>query len=198
MTIHNNNSYPKAESRPFSIVSKHGHSRTDNYYWLKDRENPNVIAYLNAENEYFDQVMAPTKALQDELYLEMKSRIKEDDSTVPYKDDDFYYYARFEEGKEYPVYCRKKDSLENEEEVLVDGNLLAENHDYLNFHLSISPDHKLAAVIMDTQGRNFFTIKIKDLASGEMLADIVEDTRGGVEWAHDNRSFFYADRKSVV
>ncbi len=183
---------PKAESRPYSLVSKHGHQRNDNYYWLNDRENPEVIAYLNAENDYFDQIMAPTKTLQEELYMEMKNRIKEDDSTVPYKDDDFYYYARFEEGKEYPVYCRKKYSLDNEEEIVVDGNQLAENHTYLNFHVSISTDHQLAAIIMDTQGRNFFTIKVKELTRGELLPDTIEDTRGGVEWANDNKSFFYA------
>jgi oligopeptidase B len=190
---------PIAEVIPFEVVSKHGHVRVDNYYWMNDRENPNVIEYLEAENQYLDTMMGHTKMFQEKLFNEMKSRIKEDDATVPYKLDDYYYYVRYVEGGEYPVYCRKKGSLEAPEEIIMDGNELGRDKPYLNFYTSISPDHNLAAIIMDIQGRNFYTIIIKDMRTGEMLPDRIEDTRGGIAWTNDNRSFYYSipDRETL-
>jgi oligopeptidase B len=183
---------PLAEVIPFEVVSQHGHVRLDNYYWLNDRENPKVIDYLNAENQYLDTMMGHTKIFQEKLFNEMRGRIKEDDSTVPYKLDDYYYYVRYVEDGEYPIYCRKKGSLEAQEEIVMDGNELGQDKPFLSFYTSISPDHNLAAIIMDIQGRNFYTIMVKDMRTGEMLPDRIEDTRGGIAWTNDNRSFYYS------
>jgi len=183
---------PLAEVIPFEVVSKHGHVRVDNYYWLNDRENPKVIDYLNAENLYLDTMIGHTKVFQEKLFNEMRGRIKEDDSSVPYKLDDYYYYVRYVEDGEYPIYCRKKGSLEAPEEIVMDGNELGMDKPFLNFYTSISPDHNLAAIIMDIQGRNFYTIMVKDMRTGEMLPDRIEDTRGGIAWTNDNRSFYYS------
>lgn len=183
---------PVAEVKPFEIIANHGHVRVDNYYWLNDREDPAVIDYLNAENQYLDTMMGHTKVFQEKLFNEMRSRIKEDDSSVPYKLDDYYYYVRYVEGGEYPIYCRKKDSLDAPEEIIMDGNELGKDKPYLNFYTSVSPDHNLAAIIMDTQGRNFYTIMVKDLRTGDILTDRIEDTRGGIAWTNDNKSFYYS------
>ncbi len=182
---------PIAEQRPHEIVAAHGHVRIDPYYWLNDRENPDVISYLESENSYLDTMMAHTKEFQEKLFNELKGRIKEDDSSVPYKIDDYYYYTNYIEGGEYAIYCRKKGSLEAQEEIILDGNLLGKDQSYLNFFTSVSPDHQLAAIIMDTVGRNFYDIRIKDLNTGEMLPDVIKNTRGGVIWTNDNRSFYY-------
>jgi oligopeptidase B len=183
---------PVAEVKPFELIAKHGHVRVDNYYWLNDREDPAVIDYLNAENKYLDTMMGHTKVFQEKLFNEMRSRIKEDDSSVPYKLDDYYYYVRYVEGGEYPIYCRKKSTLDAPEEIIMDGNELGKDKPYLNFYTSVSPDHNLAAIIMDTQGRNFYTIMVKDLRTGELLTDRIEDTRGGIAWTNDNKSFYYS------
>ncbi len=183
---------PVAKIEPFEVVSKHGHTRTDNYYWLKNREDSTVINYLTAENNYLDTMMAHTDDFQEALFEEMRGRIKEDDSSVPYKLDDYYYYTRFVTGGEYPIYCRKKGSLDAPEEIVADGNELGKDQSYFNFFTSVSPDHKLAAIVMDTVGRNFYTVKFKDLATGKMLADKIPNTRGGYQWTNDNKSMYYA------
>lgn len=183
---------PIAEVKPFEITSKHGDKRVDNYYWLNDRENAEVIDYLTAENQYLDTMMAHTKGFQDKLFNEMRSRIKEDDSSVPYKLDDYYYYSRYVEGGEYPIYARKKDSLDAQEEIIMDGNELGKGKSFLTFWTSVSPDHNLAAIIMDTVGRNFYTVMIKDLRTGEMLPDKIENIRSNAEWTNDNKSFYYS------
>ncbi len=183
---------PLANIKPFEITANHGHTRTDNYYWLNERENPEVIDYLNAENKFLDTMMAHTKGFQDQLFNEMRARIKEDDSSVPYKLDDYYYYSRFVEGGEYPVYCRKKESMDATEEVIMDGNELGKDKSYLNFFTSVSPDHNLAAIIMDTVGRNFYHIIIKDLRTGEILPDKIENIRSSAVWTNDNQSFYYS------
>ncbi|MGY6561431.1 MAG: S9 family peptidase [Luteibaculaceae bacterium] len=187
-----NVSAPKATIKPFEIVAKHGHKRIDNYYWLNEREDQEVLDYLNAENAYLDTMLAHTKDFQKVLFNEMRSRIKEDDSSVPYKLDDYYYYTRYVEGGEYRIHARKKGSLDAQEEILVDGNQLGEGESYLNFFVSVSHCHTLAAIIMDTQGRNFYTVKIKDLRTGEMLPDKVENIRSSAVWAKDNKSFYYS------
>jgi oligopeptidase B len=183
---------PVAKIEPFEVVSKHGHTRTDNYYWLKNREDSTVIDYLTAENDYLDTMMAHTDAFQEALFEEMRGRIKEDDASVPYKLDDYYYYTRFVTGGEYPIYCRKKGSLDAPEEIVADGNELGKGQSYFNFFTSVSPDHKLAAIVMDTVGRNFYTVKFKDLETGKMLRDKIPNTRGGYEWTNDNKSMYYA------
>ena len=183
---------PVAEPKPFEILAKHGHSRIDPYYWLKDKENPQVIDYLNAENAYLDTMLSHTKVFQDSLFSEMRSRIKEDDASVPYKLDDYYYYNRFEQGGEYAIYCRKKGSLDAPEEIIVDGNELGKDKSFFNFYISVSPDHQKVAVMMDTVGRNFYTIMVKDLNNGSFLSDQIDNTRGGIEWMNDNLSFFYS------
>jgi oligopeptidase B len=183
---------PVAKVEPFELLSNHGHLRVDNYYWLNDREDPEVIAYLEAENAYLDTMMGHTKSFQEALFQEMKARIKEDDSSVPYQLDDYFYYMRFVEGGEYPIYCRRKGSMEAKEEIIIDGNELGKDKAYLNFYVSVSPDHQLAAIILDTQGRNFYNIIVKDLKTGQILPDQIEDTRGGVAWTNDNLSFYYS------
>ncbi|MFD2036623.1 S9 family peptidase [Belliella marina] len=183
---------PVATVKPFEITAKHGHTRVDDYYWLNDREDQEVIDYLNAENAYLDTMMAHTKGFQEDLFKEMRSRIKEDDSSVPYKLDDYYYYSRYVEGGEYPIYARKKGSLDAKEEIVMDGNELGKGKSYLNFFTSVSEDHNLAAIIMDTVGRNFYTVVIKDLQTGEMLPDRIENIRSSAVWANDNKSFYYS------
>ncbi|WP_293014392.1 S9 family peptidase [Mongoliibacter sp.] len=183
---------PVAKIKTHEITAKHGHVRTDNYYWLNDRENQEVIDYLNAENAYMDTMLAHTKGFQDQLFKEMRSRIKEDDASVPYKLDDYYYYSRYVEGGEYPIYARKKGSLDAEEQIIMDGNELGKGKSFLNFFTSVSHDHNLVAIIMDTQGRNFYNVMIKDLRTGEILPDKIEDIRSSAVWTKDNKSFYYS------
>lgn len=183
---------PVAAIKPFEIVSKHGHSRMDNYYWLNDREDPEVITYLEDENRYFDQMLSHTKLFQQELFQEMRARVKEDDSSVPSQIDDYFYYTRHIEGGEYPIYARKKGSLDSEEEILVDGNELGKGQPFLNFFISISPNHQLMAIIMDTQGRNFYQVRIKNLETGDFYPEQILDIRSSTAWTNDNQSFYYA------
>jgi len=190
---------PVANIIPHELTSKHGDTRLDNYYWMNDREDQAVIDHLTAENNYLDTMMAHTKDFQEALFNEMRGRIKEDDSSVPYKLDDYYYYSRFVTGGEYPIYCRKKGSLEAPEEIIADGNELGKGQSFFNFFTSVSPDHKLVAIVMDTIGRNFYTVKFKDITTGKYLADKIPDTRGGYSWTNDNKSIFYAvpDKKTL-
>ncbi len=182
---------PMAEKKPFELVAKHGHKRNDDYYWLKNREDSAVINYLKAENTYRDAMLAHTKSLQDKLFAEMKGRIKEKDESVPYKLDDYFYYTRYEDGAEYPIYCRKKSSLENAEEIIANGNELGKGHEYFSFFAETSPNHNIAALVMDTVGRRFYTLKFKDMLTGKMLTDKIEGTTGNIEWANDNKTVLY-------
>jgi oligopeptidase B len=159
---------PVAAKKPKELTI-HGHTRIDNYYWLKERENPEVIAYLEAENAYRESVMKGSKQFEEDLYHEMVGRIKQDDESVPYKDNGYYYYTRYEENREYPVYCRKKGSLESDEEILANVNELAEGHSYFQVGgLSVSPDNRFMAIGIDTVSRRKYTIYIKDLETGVM------------------------------
>src|SRR6056297_2475139 len=136
---------PDAEKKPKELTI-HGDTRIDNYYWMNDRDNPEVIDYLKSENEYTKAALKPTEDLQDKLFKEMKSRIKEDDKSVPYKKNGYYYYVRYQEGKEYPLYCRKKGSLDAKEEILLNVNKMAEGYDFYRVSRpSISPNNKLLA-----------------------------------------------------
>lgn len=174
-------------------LSVHGDTRIDNYYWLNDPKNPEVIAYLEAENAYKDQMLAHTKDFQEKLFEEMKGRIKEDDQSVPYKDNGYYYLTRYVQGGEYPIYARKKGNLEAKEEILLNVNELAKPYGYFNVTgLSVSPDNKILAYNEDTLSRRIYTIKFKNLETGEMLADQVPGVEGySPAWANDNKTVFY-------
>ena len=173
-------------------IEKHGDKRIDNYYWLNERENPEVIDYLNKENEYYQKSTAHTKPLQDDLFTEMKSRIKEDDSSVPYFYNGYYYITRYETGKDYPIYSRKKGTLEAQEEILFDCNEMAKGHSYFSLGgLNISEDNKWAAFGVDLVSRRQYTIQIKNLETGEILPVKLENTTGGSTWAGDNKTLFY-------
>jgi oligopeptidase B len=189
---------PVAKIIPHKLV-KHKHTRVDNYYWLNDRENPEVIDYLNKENEYYHSVTAETNGFQAELFEEMKSRIKEDDQSVPYLYNRYYYITRFEKGQDYPIYSRKKETLEANEELLFDCNELAKGQSY--FHLgglSVSPDNTLALFSVDVVGRRIYTIQVKNLQTGELLSDTIKNVTGTAVWANDNKTIFYSRQDEVT
>ena len=189
---------PNASIIPHSL-EKHGHIRTDNYYWLNNRENPEVVDYLNQENEYYQQSTAHTKDFQKDLFEEMKARIKEDDESVPYFYNGYYYITRFEKGKDYPIHSRKKGSLEAKEEILFDCNEMAQGHAYFNLSgLSISEDNIWASFGVDTVSRRQYTIQIKNLITGEILPVKLENTTGGATWASDNKTLFYSRKDEVT
>ncbi len=189
---------PFAEAKPKDLT-EHGHVRNDPWYWLNDRENPEVIAYLNAENAYKDAVMADLKDVQEELFQEIKGRIKEKDESVPQLDNGYWYYYRYVEGGEYPIHCRKAKSLEAPEEVMLDVNLLAKDFDYYNAAgLNVSEDNKVLAYAEDTLSRRIYTIVFKDLASGKMLADRIPNTDGSIVWANDNKTIFYGIKDETL
>ena len=182
---------PTATIKPFDITT-HGHTRTDDYYWLREKENPDVIAYLEAENSYMEAMTAHTKDLQQTLYEEMVSRIQETDSSAPVKYGDFYYYTRTEAGKQYKIHCRKQGSLDAPEEILLDENALAEGEAYFRVGVTrISPDHSLLAYSTDTSGGEHYTVFIKNLNTGDLLSDQIPNTIYSLEWANDNRTLFY-------
>ena len=180
-------------------LEKFGNIRIDNYFWLNDSENPEVIDYLNKENAYYKKMTAHTKTFQKELFEEMKSRIKEDDESVPYLYNGYYYITRFETGKNYPIYSRKKESLSAKEEILFDCNTLAKGKSYFQLGgLSISPDNKLAVFSVDIIGRRIYDIQVKDLETGKILADKIEKVSGNAVWANDNKTIFYSSQDEVT
>nr|MBN2276595.1 S9 family peptidase [candidate division Zixibacteria bacterium] len=191
------NSYTSSPAPPVAKKVTHtvtvlGHERSDDYFWMRDRENPEVTAYLEAENAYTDQILKHTENLQDKIYNEILGRIKEIDLSVPIKLDDYYYYSRTEEGKEYRIYCRKKGSLEAVEEILLDLNQLAEGKEFLALGVyRVSPDHKLLAYAIDDVGSERYNLHIKNLETSQILPDYIEDIAANLEWANDNRTFFY-------
>lgn len=189
---------PIAKKVPKELV-KHDDVRVDDYYWMNDREDEEVISHLEKENAYYAEMTGHTKDFQVSLFAEMKSRIKEDDSSVPYKQNGYWYITRFELGKEYPIYSRKKESLEAKEEILFDCNLMAQGHDFFNLSsFSISPDNTLAAFSVDTVSRRKYTLQIKNLKTGEILADKVDNTAGNSVWADDNKTIFYSKQDDVT
>ena len=182
---------PKAAQKPHELT-EHGHTRIDKYYWLRERENPEVIAYLEAENKYQESVMEHLSKVQDELFEEIKGRIKEKDESVPQLDNGYWYYYRYDEGLEYPIWCRKKGTLDAPEEIMLNVNEMAEPYDYYNATgLEVSPDNKLLAFAEDTLSRRIYTIRFKNLETGEMLEDHIPGTNGSIEWANDNKTIFY-------
>ena len=199
---------PIANKIPTEIET-HGDVRTDNYFWMrlsdeqknaeeKDKQTTNVLDYLNAENDYYNQVTEHTKSFQTSLFEEMKSRIKQDDASVPYKKNGYFYITKFEKGQQYPIYTRKKETLEAEEELLFDVNELAKNHEYFQLGgLNVSRNNELAAFAVDIISRRQFTIQIKNLKTGEIYPDLISNTNGGSVWANDNKTLFYTKKDSV-
>ncbi|MCY1479885.1 Protease 2 [compost metagenome] len=185
---------PVAKKIP-KTLEKHGDKRVDDYFWLNDRENKEVIDYLNSENQYYEQTTAHTKEFQKRLFEEMKGRIKEDDASVPYFFNGYWYITRFELGKDYPIYARKKGSLTAKEEILFDCNELAKGHSYFQLGgLSISPDNKYASFGVDIVGRRIYTVQVKDLQTGKIFTDKIENTTGSSTWANDNKTLFYTQQ----
>lgn len=189
-----NISVPTVDKKPTKL-EKHGDVRIDDYYWLNDRENPEVIAYLEAENAYNDTMTAHTKNFQKDLFQELKGRIKEDDSSVPYKLNGYWYIKKYEEGKGYPIHTRRKGTLDAPEEILFDVNKMAEGHSYYKLTgISVSPDNKLVAYGVDTLSRRQYTVHVKNLETGEIYKERIENTTGSSTWAADNKTLFYANK----
>jgi len=185
---------PAAHVRPHEITI-HGHTRVDDYFWLREKGNPEVVEYLNAENEYAQLMTAHLEGVREKLYDEMVGRMQETDSTAPVRLGEFYYYSRTEKGKQYSFRCRKAGSVEAEEEILLDLNKLAEGHDYLRLgFFRVSPDQRLLAYSLDTDGAEDYTIQFKDLSTGEVLPDRIEGTAYSAVWAEDNETLFYTTR----
>lgn len=182
---------PIAPRRPH-LITQHGRTRTDDFFWMRERDNAEVIAQLEAENAYANAVMAHTAELQKQLFQEMKGRIKEQDVSAPVKDGAYFYYTREEEGQQYPIHCRKHGNLDAAEEVLLDENALAQGHDYFRVgNFEVSPDHRWLAFAVDTDGSELYTLRIKNLATHEELPDRIANTYYGLEWAKDSRTLFY-------
>ncbi len=189
---------PIAEKKP-KLLSIHNHDRVDPYYWLNERENQEVLDYIDAENDYTDKMMSHTTEAQDKLFKEIKGRIKEKDESVPYKISDFYYYYRYEEGSEYPIHCRKRETLEAEEEIILNVNELAKDKPYCAATgLKISNNANLLSFSTDYVGRRIYTLRFKDLQTGEMLNDTVDNVTGNVIWANDNKTIFYAKQDETT
>ena len=198
----NDSNAPIAEKQPTKL-EKHGDVRIDNYFWMrlsdeqkvapiKDAQAQKVIDYLESENSYYETVTAYTKKFQDQLFEEMKGRIKEDDSSVPYKDNGYFYITRFETGKQYPIYSRKKGNLKAKEEIMFNVNEMAKGYDYFQLGgLSVSPDNKYAVFATDTVSRRQYFLRIKNLVTGEIMSDIIDNTSGVAVWANDNKTIFY-------
>jgi oligopeptidase B len=189
---------PHPEQKPKLLSTAWGEQRTDEYYWLNERENPAVKAWLEAENRYADTVLAPVKEAREKLYEELKARIKEDDQSVPYFKNGYWYVTRFETGKEYPVFTRRKGDLNAAEELLVDVNQLAAGKEYCQFGgFQVSPDNSLLAYSVDYSGRNLFKIYFRNLATGNDLPESF-DIGGAFAWANDNKTILYDTKDKVT
>ena len=197
---------PDAEKIPKELVS-HGDVRLDNYYWMKlsdeqknasepDEQTQKVISYLESENEYLDASMAHTEGLQETLYNEIVGRIKQTDESVPYFKNGYWYYTRYEEGKEYPIYCRKEGNMDADEQVMLNVNDYGDKYEFVSVGgLSVSPDNKYLTYGLDTVSRRMYTIYIKDLTTGEILSELINNTGAGAAWANDSRTFFYVQKE---
>ncbi|NMH88178.1 S9 family peptidase [Flavivirga algicola] len=194
-----NTIHPPVAIKKTKELSMHGDIRIDDYYWLSKRENPEVIDYLNAENDYTKGMMQHTETFQKELFEEMKGRIKEDDMSVPYKLNGYWYITRYEKDKDYPLYVRKKENLDAVEELLFDCNDMAKEHAYFNLGgIAISPNNTLAAFATDVIGRRQYSIQIKNLITGEIYPDKILNTTGSATWANDNKTLFYTIKDEVT
>jgi oligopeptidase B len=191
MTTYSELTPPVAARQPYRIVT-HGHERIDPYYWLREKSNPEVLAYLEAENAYTETKLAHISNLRERLYEEMVGRIQETDQTAPVPVDDYYYYSRTEKGKEYPIYCRKHGSLDAPEQVILDLNVIAQGHEYLHMEIfEVSPDHRLLAYSLDTSGYEDYQIYFKDLERDVLLPDVVDNVSYSAAWANDNATMIY-------
>jgi oligopeptidase B len=186
---------PTAEKDPKEFVA-HGDKRVDEYYWLNQRENTKVLDYLKAENAYLDTMMSGTRELREKLFKEMKGRIKEKDESLPYKDNGYWYYTRFEEGKQYPTFCRKKETLEAAEEVLLDQNKMAEGFKYYSIGgRSVSDNNELLAFTVDSVSRRLYGLRFKNLATGVIYPEVIPNVEGNdLAWAADNKTLFYVKK----
>ncbi len=175
-----------------NILEIHGDKRIDNYFWMNDRENPEVIKYLEEENAYEEAMMKETEAFQEDLYEEMKARYKKDDESLPYFFNEYWYIVRYEEGKEYPIFCRRFQTMEHPEEIILDVNILAEGQEFFEVaNVAVSPNNELASFSADNVGRRIYSLNFKDLKTGEILSDKIENTTGKAVWANDNKHVFY-------
>jgi len=200
---------PNAEKKPYEITV-HGDTRVDSYYWMRladkqksakefDSQTGEVVDYIAAENEYTQSSLNHTKKFQDKLFKEIVGRIKKDDVSVPYLDNGYYYYTRYEKGKEYAIRCRKKGSLDSPEEIILDENKLAEGYDYFAVSgMNVSPDNEWLAFGVDTLSRRFYEVHFKNLKSGDILEQTIPNTTGGVAWASDNQTIFYTSKNKVT
>jgi len=200
---------PQAEKVAKELTAN-GNTRVDNYYWMrltdeqknaaqKDEQTTKVISYLNAENDYLTAKMKHTEALQEKIYQEIVGRIKQTDESVPYKDNGYWYYTRYEEGQEYPIYCRKKGNMGAKEEVMLNVNELAKGHNYYAIAgLRVSEDNNLLAYAEDSVSRRRYTVYVKDLRTGKLVEDPIPNTEGYVTWANDNKTYFYTKKDSVT
>ena len=188
----------------------HGHNRVDDYYWMRltdeqksakksDAQTQKVVDYIDTETDYLNNSLKHTKPIQKTLYNEMVGRIKKDDQSVPYFENEYYYYTRYEKKKEYPIYCRKHKDLDNNEEIILDVNILAEGYDYFSIGgMSVSPDNQWLSYGVDTLSRRFYNIHFKHLVSGKVLDQTIPNTTGGVAWANDNKTVFYTSKNKVT
>ncbi len=182
---------PKAKKIPKELTI-HGDTRTDNYYWLNDKKDQEVIDYLTAENKYKDAILKPTKKFQEKLFKEIVGRIKQTDMSVPYKKDGYWYFSKYKKGKEYPIYLRKKGSLKAKQEIILDVNKLAKGHKYYAVGgMSISSSNQIVAFGEDTVSRRIYTLRFKNLKTGKFLRDKIPNTTGSAVWANDNKTIFY-------
>lgn len=194
-SCNNMNVTPPIAKKVEKKLEIHNDVRIDNYYWLNQRENPEVISYLDEENNYKEAKLKSTERFQKNLFEEMKSRIKEDDNSVPYFLNDYWYITKYEKNKEYPIYTRKYMDLDADEEILLDVNVLAKDYDYYQISgISISPDNKKMAFGVDTLSRRIYTIKVKDLSTGEMYPDKIDGVNSYTTWAADSKTMFYTGK----
>ena len=194
-SCNNMNVTPPIAKKVEKKLEIHNDVRVDNYYWLNQRENPEVISYLDEENKYKEAKLKSTEKFQKKLFKEMKDRIKEDDNSVPYFLNDYWYITKYEKNKEYPIYTRKYMNLDAEEEILLDVNELAKDYDYYQISgISVSPDNKKMAFGVDTLSRRIYTIKVKDLNTGEMYPDKIDGVNSYTTWAADSKTMFYTGK----
>ena len=192
---------PVAVKKPHDVVGPNGIKRQDEYYWLRDdtRKNPEMLAYLNAENAYADSLMAPLKNSREKIYQEIIARVKQDDSSVPYFERGYWYYTRYEPGKDYPIYARRKGSMQVAEEIMLDGNAMAAGKEFFQVgDWVVSQDNKLLAYAEDTSGRREYVIKIKNLETAETYKDHIKDAEPNMVWSDDNKTLLYVEKDPVT
>ena len=191
---------PVAAKKDHAVTAPAG-TRNDEYYWMRDdeRKDPALLAHLKAENDYADAVLAPLQPLKDKLYAEITGRIKQDDASVPYRERGYWYYTRFEPKQDYAIYARRKGSMDGPEEVLLDGNAMGKDKGYFSIgDWVVSQDNTILAFAQDTNGRRQYEVRFKDLATGQLLPDVITNAEPNLVWADDNRTVFYVDKDPVT